>query len=171
MSAVLDAPVLLNCQPGSPELRLICDPADAPAREARATQLADPTGVICAVAHAALEALRGARSVHQLVGLLSPDVFQSLSAQVRAQTTLDIAHGVRRSARARLASSGSTGATASGAPVRRVPTRIIRARVTRVSAVAAEASVILQDGDRVRAAALRAEEFRGKWRICVLQIG
>ncbi|WP_333811692.1 Rv3235 family protein [Timonella senegalensis] len=174
MTAVLETPALLNCLPGDPNLRLANDPSEARERIARATQLADPTAVMCATAHAAIEALHGHRPVQQLAGILSPDVFQSFHSQVRAQTSLDLANGKRRtSTPARATQRAAVSAQQPGTrtpALRRVPTRIVRARVVRVSAVAAEGTVLLQDGNRVRAAALRAEEFRGRWRICVLQI-
>jgi len=55
--------------------------------------------------------------------------------------------------------------------VSNAPVRIIRARVLRLSSIAAEATVIIHDGHKVRATALRVEEFRGRWRVNVLNIG
>ena len=46
-----------------------------------------------------------------------------------------------------------------------------RVRVCRLSQLVAEASVVLDDGDRVRAAAIRLESHRGYWRATVLEIG
>jgi hypothetical protein len=43
--------------------------------------------------------------------------------------------------------------------------------VVRVTPDAAEATVIIDDVDRVRAAALRVELHRGRWRVVVLEIG
>ena len=55
------------------------------------------------------------------------------------------------------------------APARR-PT--VRGTVlSRVSPTVAEASVVVHDGTRVRAAAVRMELHRGTWRATVLQIG
>ena len=145
------------------ELELINDPEEHAIRITRALQLPDPTAVVCRVAHAAVEALHGARPVQQLARLVSPSVYEQLSTRAAVQFEIDRANGViplHAAARAR-----------SRKVIGRAPTRIINARVLRISPTAAEASVVLQDGHRVRAAALRVEEFRGRWRASVLQIG
>ena len=116
-----------------------------------ASALEDPTGLCCAVARAAMESLRGIRPLSQLVRSVSPEVFDALHA--RAQ--------VREQARTR------PGAP----PVSQSRARVRAARVIRLSPDAAEASVVVDDADRVRAAALRVEEHRGRWWVVVLEIG
>ena len=116
-----------------------------------AALLDDPTGLCCAVARAAMESLRGVRPLSQLVRSVSPEVFDALHA--RAQ--------VREQARTR------PGAP----PVSQSRARVRAARVIRLSPDAAEASVVVDDADRVRAAALRVEEHRGRWWVVVLEIG
>ncbi len=150
-------------EPSTIDLDLVHDPDEMRLRLGRAVELPDPTAVCCAVAHAAVEALHGARSVQQLARLVSPHVYEQLAQRARVQQQVDRVNGVAPRSRA-----GSAGA-AKARP--RASTRIVNARVLRVSPVAAEASIVLQDGPRARAAALRVEEFRGRWRVSALQIG
>ena len=51
------------------------------------------------------------------------------------------------------------------------PATIRRVRMVRLGMSAAEATVILHDEGRVRAAAVRLEARRGIWRVAVLEIG
>ncbi|XBH22026.1 Rv3235 family protein [Jonesiaceae bacterium BS-20] len=136
---------------------LVQGPND-PIRLERADQLPNPTRTACSIVNAAIEACNGTRPLHQLLGWVSPDVYEALSA--RAQV---------------LAQRQQPG-SAHRAPDRhtalgRTTNRIIRARVVRISHLAAEATVIVDDGNRVRAAALRLEENRGRWQVTVLEIG
>ncbi|WP_435300570.1 Rv3235 family protein [Timonella sp. A28] len=166
MTALHDAPLLppVNNALIPLELQLAHDPEEEPQRIERGKALADPTAVVCTVAHAALEVVHGTRPVQQIASLVSPAILQLLMTKVRAQQKIDYANGVSRHPHA---STNSTGKD----PARRPPARIIKARIARISAVAAEASVLIHDGEKVRATALRAEEFRGRWRVNVLQIG
>lgn len=111
----------------------------------------DPTALCCAVAHAATEVLRGVRPLAQLVRSVSPEVYDQLEALAR----------VRSAARERRGAP----------PTPQSRSRVRRARVVRVAPEAAEATVIIDDVDRVRAAALRVELHRGRWRVVVLEIG
>lgn len=125
--------------------------AQPPAAQAPAADPGDPTALCCAVAHAATEVLRGVRPLAQLVRSVSPEVYDQLEAltQVRA------------------AARGRRGAP----PTPQSRSRVRRARVVRVAHDAAEATVVIDDVDRVRAAALRVELHRGRWRVVVLEIG
>lgn len=116
-----------------------------------AVALDDPTGLCCAVARAAMESLRGIRPLSQLVRSVSPEVFDALHARYQ----------VREQARTR------PGAP----PLSQARARVRAARIIRLAPDAAEASVVVEDADRVRAAALRVEEHRGRWRVVVLEIG
>ncbi|WP_315097587.1 Rv3235 family protein [uncultured Cellulomonas sp.] len=107
----------------------------------------DPAAVARAIALASLEVLSGRRSVAQLARWLTPGVFESL--QVRAGLTQRVL--------------GTTGG--SRAPVLR------RARSCRVGSHVLEATVVADDGSRVRAVALRLEGHRGAWRVTALEIG
>ena len=116
-----------------------------------AVALDDPTGLCCAVARAAMEALRGIRPLSQLVRSVSPEVFDALHARYQ----------VREQARTRPGAPPPSQARA----------RVRAARIIRLAPDAAEASVVVEDADRVRAAALRVEGHRGRWRVVVLEIG
>ena len=130
--------------------------AEQPIRPVRPTTdpappLDDPTGLCCAVARAALESLRGIRPLSQLVRSVSPEVFDALHARYQ----------VREQARTR------PGAP----PVSQSRARVRAARIIRLGPAVAEASVVVDDADRVRAAALRVEEHRGRWWVVVLELG
>ncbi|GII99345.1 hypothetical protein CLV28_2501 [Sediminihabitans luteus] len=118
-----------------------------PSGAATSTRLPDPTGVACAVARTALEVLRGERPVAQLVRWVSPDVYEVLGRRARL---LRDAPG-SRTARDRVV--------------------VRRSRTVRLGDDAAEVTVVLVDGPRLRAAAARVEVHRGTWRVVALEIG
>lgn len=105
--------------------------------------LPDPAQLCGAVVLAAVEALRSARPLTQLARWVSPEVFESL-----ARAAAPPAHAERH---------------------QRAVVRGLR--VCRISRTVAEGSVVIHDGPRVRAAALRMEAHRGSWRVTVLHIG
>ncbi|WP_258726440.1 Rv3235 family protein [Cellulomonas sp. NS3] len=107
----------------------------------------DPTPVCCALALAATEAMRGTRSVAQLARWVSPAVFEQLAA--RAALTVRV--------------------LGRGAATRRP--EVLRVRVCRLGEHVAEAAVVVDDGTRVRAVALRLEMWRGAWRAVAFEIG
>lgn len=107
----------------------------------------DPATVARAVALASLEVLAGRRSVAQLARWLTPGVYESL--QVRAGLTQRV-----------------LGTTGGGRPP-----AIRRSRACRVDSHVLEASLVADDGVRVRAVALRLEGHRGSWRVTALEIG
>lgn len=109
--------------------------------------LPDPTSICCAVVRAAVEVLRGERPVAQLQRWLAPDVFDSL-------------------ARRALLMQEATGVDSTASPV-----GVRRARMLRLGDAIAEATVVVEDMDRVRAAAVRLEARRGVWRVVILEIG
>jgi hypothetical protein len=96
---------------------------------------------------AAVETLSGVRPAAQLVRWVSADLYDSLAR--RAGLAVRI-HG-----RPTL--------------VRNVVVRSVR--VCRISSLVAEAAVVVHDGSRVRAAAIRIEAHRGRWRATALEIG
>jgi hypothetical protein len=110
--------------------------------------LPDPTSLCCAVVRAAIEVLRGERTVHQLARWVTPEIYDTLAR--RSRLVLDAPGHVEATAR---------------------PVTIRRARVMRLGAAAAEATVVVDDGGRVRAAAARLEARRGAWRVVALEIG
>lgn len=112
-----------------------------------APPLPDPTALACRVARAALEVLHGQRPAHQLARWTSAQVYDQLLT------------------RAHLLNVSGAG--------RRRPLRvgIRRVRLLRLGTTSAEATVILHDGSRVRAAAVRLEGRRGTWRVTCLELG
>ncbi|MBD8080713.1 Rv3235 family protein [Cellulosimicrobium arenosum] len=117
--------------------------------------VADPRALCCAVVRAAVEVLRGERTVHQLARWVTPEIYDALAR--RARLVVD----------ARALTPVTAGAPE---PTTR-PVSVRRARVVRLGESVAEATVVVQDGDRVRAAAARLELRRGVWRVVVLEIG
>lgn len=116
-------------------------PTTAPAQPP--AELPDPGRLCSAVVLAAVEALRSTRPLSQLVRWVTPEVFEALVGAVRPP---------------------------GAGPLRQRP--VIRsARVCRVSPRVCEGAVVVHDGGRVRAAALRMEVRRGNWRVTALQIG
>jgi hypothetical protein len=107
--------------------------------------LGDPTPLACTVAKTALEVVLGGKGLDHLNRWVTPEVRASLSRQ--------------------------------GALAQRAgrhdphPVRILRIRVFRVSDVAAETSIVADDGNRVRAIAARFEDVGERWQATVLDIG
>lgn len=107
--------------------------------------LGDPTPLACTVAKTALEVVLGGQGLDQLNRWVTSTIRASLARQgALAQ-------------RARYKPPISVG--------------IIRIRVYRVSDVAAETSIIADDGNHVRAIAARFEDVGGRWQATVLDIG
>ena len=96
---------------------------------------------------AAVEALRGTRPLAQLARWVSPEIYEQLA--MRSELTQRVL--------------GRTD----------VPHRaaIRRIRLCRLGQQAAEATVVVDDGPRVRAVAVRLEGHRGQWRATALEIG
>jgi hypothetical protein len=111
-----------------------------------APNLPDPTAVCAAVVRAAVEVLRGVRPAAHLARWVTPVVFDQLSERAKLQRAVP----------------------PDQAPV--FPVRIRRVRLDR-HADAAEATVVIDDEGRCRAAAVRLEPYRGQWRVAVLELG
>ncbi|MCL1869345.1 MAG: Rv3235 family protein [Promicromonosporaceae bacterium] len=120
-------------------------PDDAPAPPA----LPDPTAMCCSVVRAAVEVLRGDRPAAQLARWVTPVVLDQLTERAR----------LLREAPA------SAQRVEAGRPV-----QVRRVRLERRDDTA-EATVVLEDSGRVRAAAVRLEARRGQWRVAVLELG
>jgi hypothetical protein len=108
----------------------------------------DPTQLCCSVVRAAVEVLRDERPASQVARWVTPTVLEQLLE------------------RARLVRGARTGPARVSRPV-----TVRRVRVVRLSPSTAEATVVLDDDGRVRAAAVRLEAHRGTWRVAVLEIG
>ncbi|MBF5081410.1 Rv3235 family protein [Quadrisphaera sp. INWT6] len=121
------------------------DPAVAP-RPTASAELPAPEPLCSGLVLAAVEVLTGARPAAQLVRWLTADVYAGL--QQRASLALRV-RGRRRTARAVV--------------------RHVRVSSPRDGVV--EAAVVVWDGERVRAAALRLEGVDHRWRVTALEIG
>ena len=108
--------------------------------------LPDPTAQCCSVVRAALEVLRGERPAAHLARWVTPQVRDQLVERAR------LVRGTRTER--------------SGRPV-----QVRRVRLLRLGDDVAEATVVLDDDGRVRAAAVRLQARRGVWRVAVLEIG
>lgn len=141
-----------------PVLRSVLAPAvevdwdhHRPDRARSVAELPPPAPLCAGVALAAVEAIAGERPLTRLVRWLAPDVHADLTDAV-AQAAL-----ARRAA-------GTV-------PVPRLRPGVRRVRLTRPAPTVVEASVVVPDGDRVRAVALRLEVHHGSWRVVGLEIG
>ncbi len=106
----------------------------------------DPMPACCALAQAAVEVIRGARPLGQLVRWLTPAVYDAVGRRAALTTGLQVSQAGMR-------------------------TTIRRVRLCRFGTDAVEATVVVDDGPQVRAVALRMEVHRGAWRGVALEIG
>lgn len=146
------APRTRRVRVGAPGVRRTPDDEDRtarPLREAEPAPLPDPTAQCCTVVRAAVEVLRGERPAAQLARWVTPQVRDQLAERAR----IGLAH----------------------APLRNEehhrPVQVRRVRLVRLGDDVAEATVVLDDDGRVRAAAVRLEARRGAWRVAVLEVG
>lgn len=105
--------------------------------------LADPKEIAGTVVRAAQEVINGARPLKMLTRWLSTDAFDSVRKRVSVQAR-------------------------SASPSRRT-VAITSCHVCRIDHDTVEGTVILSDGGRIRAAVIRLEAFRGRWRATYLQ--
>ena len=119
------------------------DPLFAPQRTAR-DHLPDPGAVATHVVHAAVEVLRGARPVTQLMRWLSPEVYEQLARRCEDRRTIR--------------------------PARTMPPHVQRARISEPADGVAEVSLVVRDGARVRAVAVRLEGVDRRWRATALEM-
>lgn len=107
--------------------------------------LGDPTPLACTVAKTALEVTLGL------------DGLEKLNRWVSTEVRLGLAKHQSLSRRAGYQVRGTVA--------------IARVRVYRVSATAAEVSIVAREGDRIRAIAMRLQDVAGKWQATVIEIG
>ena len=117
--------------------------------EPPASPLPDPTAMCCSVVRAAVEVLRGDRPAAQLARWVTPTVLDQLTERAR----------LLREAPAAVRPAPGGG-----------PVLVRRVRLDR-SGDTAEATVIIEEAGRVRAAAVRLGARRGQWRIAILELG
>ncbi len=121
-----------------------------PVTDQAAPPLPDPTSMCCSVVRAAVEVLRGDRPAAQLARWVTPLVLDQLTERARLLRSAPAA------AKQPVAAAG--------------PVHVRRVRLERTGDTA-EATVILEEAGRVRAAAVRLEARRNQWRIAVLELG
>jgi hypothetical protein len=123
--------------------------AARPVADQPAPALPDPTAMCATVVRAAVEVLRGDRPAAQLARWLTPLLLDQLSERARLLREAAPAEAEARTAR---------------------PVQVRRIRLERRGETA-EATVVVEDQGRCRAAAVRLEAHRGQWRIAVLELG
>jgi hypothetical protein len=138
-------PAELPAVPTPPRLRLV--PPDDDEEERAPVALPDPRGWAGRLAVATVEVLAGTRPLPQLRRWTSDDVY----AQLR-----------RRSARGRVTDSARD--RARGSVDAHSPTRVRTVRVCEPTQGVAEVTVVVDDGRRARALAMRLESGEGRWR-------
>ena len=106
----------------------------------------DAEAFSAAVARHAVEALLGRRPVSQLQSWFSPALYTAFCRKVALTFTSSTAH------------------------FKRLPPVVKRIRCTYPRARVAEAAVLLHDGERMRAAAVRLEVRRSHWHVTALEI-
>lgn len=107
-------------------------------------ELPEPSRWCGTLVRTCVEVLLGSRPPAQLARWLTPDLYSSLSRRA------SIVHALPT------------------APKR---VRVLRVHTCTLEDGVHEASVVLHDGHRVRAAAIRIELYRGRWRATALEIG
>lgn len=111
----------------------------------RRAPLGDPTPLACTVAKNALEVALGLEGLDKLNRWISAEIRSQLARQ----------HSLARR----------------GAYTLRGAVGIMRVRVHRVSARAAEVCVIAREGERVHPIAMRLEDSAGRWLVVALELG
>ncbi len=111
--------------------------------------LPDPAPLAAQLGQAVLEVVRGSRSLPQLVRWTTPEVYAGLAR--RATTSQRLSPAQARTSRA--------------------PVRVRRVVICEPADGVAEASVVVVDGTRVRALALRLVGVNGRWRLADLATG
>ena len=112
--------------------------------------LPDPTVWAARITLALLEVMTGIRPAPQVLRWTSPEVY-AVVARRSALVARRVAEG--------------------NAPRTRPRLRVLRVRVCEPADGVAEATVVLCDGPRVRAVAVRLVGQDGKWRVSALQVG
>lgn len=124
----------------------------------RAADLPDPRRWAAHIAQGLVEVMHGARPPAQVLRWTTPEVY----AVVARRGTLAAR---RQAARTQAAAAGT------GAPPERRRTQVTRVLVCEPAEDVVEASVVLVDGRRVRALALRLVGRDGRWLVDALQVG
>lgn len=116
------------------------------ARPADLADLPEPSAWAATLVRAAVEVLKGHRSAAQLIRWLEADLWAALSRH--AQLGVQV-----------------------GRALDAAPVRVRRVHGCAITTTAWEGSVVIDDGGRTRAVALRLEVVRGRWCATALTIG
>lgn len=119
-------------------------PAERLTRPSVATPPQNPQGIAERIALATVEILSGYRSVRQLQGYVTHDIYGAL---------------VRRS-----------GLAARCKTTMRHPGRVMRSVASYPAPGVCESSIVVHDSTRPRACAIRLEKHRGRWRATALDV-
>lgn len=119
----------------------------SPLEEAGPVPLAPVAPWAGTLVRAAVEVLTGSRPTAQLARWLSADLYESLARRAGLAVRVQ------------------------GRPDPALCARVRRVRCTEVRPGVHEAAVVVHDGVRIRAAAVRVECHRGRWRATALEIG
>ena len=125
------------------------DPFFAP-QPTSSAHLPDPREVAASLGLAIAEISAGLRSPSQVLRWTTPEVYAVLAQ--------------------RAATAARRAATPAGRVMPRPVLRLLRVHICRPADGVAEAAVVLRDGPRTRAMALRLVGVDGRWRVAVLQI-
>lgn len=107
--------------------------------------LGDPTPLVCTVAKESLEIALGGDGINHLARWITPALRTTL---LRQQS---LSHRAAYTVKGQIA--------------------VARVRLCRVSATAVEAAVVVTEGDRAHALAMRLEAISGRWLVTALDIG
>lgn len=107
----------------------------------------EPTSWAATLVRAAVEVLKGQRPAAQLIRWVDADLWAALDRRARLGVQVD------------------------GRPGRPAPVRVRRVHGCPLNTAVWECSVVIDDGGRVRAVALRLERLRGRWCATALTIG
>lgn len=147
-------PAATHRYPGTSTAGAALDPSVPAARHeaveaARREEIAHVQTIVRMVALAAFESMSGVRPVHQLARWLEAGQYEKLRCRVALINATQPDDGSRS----------------------RRNTTIRRTRLCPVATGAYEASLVVAENNRVRAAALRVERRHGHWTVVDLQLG
>ncbi|MDR2722572.1 MAG: Rv3235 family protein [Cellulomonadaceae bacterium] len=158
----------LGALDGLREARMVRDPHT----ETAGDEPCDPAPLCCTVVRATVEVLAGTRPSWHLARWVTPRILDQLCTRAALLAAHREAAGPTPAGR--LATAGPTVGVATAADLQARsglrPVAVRRVRVDRHNN-SAEATVIINDHGRVRAAALRLEAHRKTWRVTALELG
>ncbi|WP_309080040.1 Rv3235 family protein [Zhihengliuella sp.] len=140
-------------------------------REAQREEQRHVARVVRLVGQSTFEVLAGVRPLDQLTRWLDAPTFERLQQRLEIVFGQPINPRMPAAALLRAPESGHSGPNTRGGATRPTQTPVQRVRVCRAAEHAYEASVVVNVGGRLRAAAVRLELRRGQWKVCALELG